>query len=395
MRVMLAMIGLMAAGVALAAGGALAADNADRLALAKRQSAEAQARASQLSAAADAERDEAKRAATREAALAARVRAAEADIVVAETRIALIRRQLDEQRGALAGQQGPIVRLVAALQSLARRPAAVSLVQPGKVADLVHVRAVLANVAPGVRARTATLRAELAHTRRLESGAALAVTTLAEGRDTLDLERLTLARLEAEHRMKSRSLGRDALIESDRAIALGERARDLIEAMDQASSAAGTQETLAALPGPLPRPPGNSAPGALRPGLIDGTPYRLPAAGTLVTGLGEVSDAGVRSRGLSLEVAPGARVVAPAAGRVLFAGPFRSYQVVVILDHGGGWSSLMSGLGATTVRPGDILAQGNAIGTAPAGDAPRVTVELRRRDRPIDLTRLLPEAGTP
>ncbi|MBX9796049.1 peptidoglycan DD-metalloendopeptidase family protein, partial [Sphingomonas sp.] len=332
--------------------------------------------------------DEARRAAAREAELAARVEAAQADRIAAEARIALIRRQLDTQRQALARQQGPIVRLVAALQSLARRPAAISLVQPGKVSDLVHVRAVLASVAPGVRAQTNQLRTQLARTRRLEAGAMLAVSALADSRDALDRQRLALARLEAEHRQKSRTLGRDALVESDRAMALGERARDLVEAMSQASSAADTEAVLEGLPGPLPRParPGTDA----GTGAVIGTPYRLPVAGALVTGLGEVSDAGVRSRGLSFRVAGGAAVVAPAAGRVLFAGPFRSYGVVVILDHGNGWSSLISGLASATTRPGDDVAQGAGIGRAGTGDDARVTVELRRRDRPIDLTRLLP-----
>ena len=58
-------------------------------------------------------------------------------------------------------QQGPIARLLAALQSLARRPAMLAVAQPGSVDDLVHVRAVLGSVTAGDRARTAAIRAEL------------------------------------------------------------------------------------------------------------------------------------------------------------------------------------------------------------------------------------------
>jgi septal ring factor EnvC (AmiA/AmiB activator) len=82
-------------------------------------------------------------------------------------------------------------------------------------------------------------------------------------------------------------------------------------------------------------------------------------------------------------------VIAPAAGRVAYAGKFRDYGNIVIIDHGGGWTSLVSGLGTATVGVGESVAQGDMIGRAAAGDSRRVTVELRRRDRAVDMTALL------
>lgn len=387
------MLGTLAAVAGLAALQPLvAADERGRLAAAKAQSAAAQARADKLDAAAAAERDEARRAEAQEAAVAARIQRAEADITAAQARIALVRAQIDDQRTTLAGQQQPIVRLLAALQSLARRPVVVSLVQPGSVSDLVHTRAVLATVSPVVRARTATLRGELERTRRLEEGQRLAVKNLADSRAALEAQRLALARLEADHRLKSRALGRDALFESDRAIALGERARELVDQMSQASDGASTRADLESLPAPLPRPlkPGEAAlPVDAASWSSVAPPYKLPVAGKVVTGLGELSDAGVRSRGLTIEAAAGAQVVAPAAGRVRYARRFRGYGVVVILDHGGGWTSLIAQLADTPLRAGDTVSQGAPIGHAVQGDTARVTVELRRRDRAIDMTRLL------
>ncbi|MBX9730953.1 MAG: peptidoglycan DD-metalloendopeptidase family protein [Sphingomonas sp.] len=372
-------------------GGGIAADR-DRLVEAKAQSAAAQARAAQLERAAAAERDEARKARAQEAAVAARIQRAEADIAAAQARITIIRRLIGSQRARLAEKQGPVARLLAALQSLARRPVVISLVQPGSVNDLVHVRAVLGSVMPLVKARTADVRADLAQTRRLQADAALAVTTLDESRRRLEAERLSLTRLEAEHRLKSRALGRDALFESDRAIALGERARDIVDLMDQLGSQAETRAALESLPGPLPRPP--------RPGEVaspidtiswsrDAPPYRLPVDGKVVTGLGEISDAGVRSRGLTIETASAAQVIAPAAGRIVFARRFRDYGMVVIIDHGGGWTSLIANLGSVSVAVGDRVGQGMPIGRTMSGDAPRVTIELRRKDRAIDMTGLL------
>jgi septal ring factor EnvC (AmiA/AmiB activator) len=363
-----------------------------RLAEARTQSAAAARRSADLERQAAAEQDEAKKARAQEAAVAARIQRAEADIAAAQARIAIIRRLIGRQRAVLATQQGPIVRLMAALQALARRPVVLSVAQPGSVNDMVHVRAVMATVLPVVQARTADVRAGLQRTRMLQADAAVAVTSLSDGRTRLESERLALVRLEAEHRLKSRALGRDALFESDRAIAMGERARDLVDLMGQAGDAAATRADLEALPGPLPRP--------LKPGEVASPvdtitwshttpPYRLPVDGRLVTGLGELSDAGVRSRGLTIETHAGAQVIAPAAGRVVFARVFRDYGRVVIIDHGGGWTSLVARLADVSVAVGDQVAQGSPIGHAATGDAPRVTVELRRRDRAVDMTRLI------
>lgn len=362
-------------------------DPRERLSTAKALSVSASARAARLEQAAAGEADAARQAGIAEAALSARIDATQADVAAAQARVALIDRLIAAQRAQLAGGQQPLARLLAALQSLAARPTVATLVQPGSVDDLVHVRAALGAAIPAVRARTAGVRADLDRSRALAASAALAARTLNDGRQRLEGQRLALVRLEAEHRFRGRALGRDALFESDRALALGEQARDIVGALSQAQDAAQVEAGLVTLPGPLPRPGDSVAPTALPP------PYRLPAAGRIVTGLGEIADTGVRSRGLTLATKTAAQVVAPAAGRVSYAGRFRDYGRVVIIDHGAGWTSALTGLAELGVATGDRVRAGDAVGRAGIKDAggndPRVTVELRRRGRPVDLTALI------
>ena len=360
------------------------ADQRARLRTANTEAAAADARSDALERQAAGERDEARRAAGREAAVVARIVAAEAEIAAAAARVAITDRQLAAQHARLTATQAPILRLVAAVQSLARRPAAVAVVQPGSTADIVHVRAVLGTLLPMVQARTAAVRSAVEQTRALRRNADLAARSLSQGRARLQGERLALVRMEGEHRLRGRNLDRSALVESDRAIALGERARSLADQMATTESAADIRDALADLPGPLPRPgAGEAAARFVVP------PYRLPVRGRVVEGLGEVASTGVRSRGLMLATAPGAVVVAPAGGRILFARRFRDYGAVVIIDHGGDWSSAITGLDAADVRVGDRVAAGRPIGRAVMGDDPRVGVELRRRGMPIDLAQLL------
>jgi septal ring factor EnvC (AmiA/AmiB activator) len=362
------------------------ADQQNRYRDATAASEAAQARSKALEAQAANERDRAAQARAQEAASVERIKAAAADIAAARARIALVDRALAVQRVRVAERQGPIMRLIAALQSMARRPAALGLVQPGSTEDMVHVRAVLGTVMPVVLARSADVRGELDRVRKLRAGAEAAVQSLRDGRTRLENERVALVRLEAEHRARSQQLDRSAMVESDRALALGEQARDLVDQMETSTEAAETAADLQALPGPLPRP---AQPGeAQAAGSHRTAPYRLPVAGQVVMGLGELSSTGVRARGVTIACTAGAQAVAPAGGKILYAAKFRDYGTIVIIDHGQGWTSLIAGIDRLAVNRGDTVAQGGALGWV-GGDAPRLTVELRRRGQPMDLTRLL------
>jgi septal ring factor EnvC (AmiA/AmiB activator) len=104
--------------------------------------------------------------------------------------------------------------------------------------------------------------------------------------------------------------------------------------------------------------------------------------------MGEISEAGVHARGLTIEAPGGAPVIAPRAGRIAFAGPYRSFGRVVILDHGGGWMTLITNLGAVSVAAGADVAQGAPIGRAPPSRS-EMLIELRQGSRPVPITALL------
>ncbi|WP_375427344.1 hypothetical protein [uncultured Sphingomonas sp.] len=63
--------------------------------------------------------------------------------------------------------------------------------------------------------------------------------------------------------------------------------------------------------------------------------------------------------------------------------------MVIVIDHGEGWSSTLTGLAVASVRSGAVIGVGAPIGAAPRGDAPEIAVELRRRGRPVDIAALL------
>ncbi|BBK29849.1 septal ring factor EnvC (AmiA/AmiB activator) [Stella humosa] len=114
--------------------------------------------------------------------------------------------------------------------------------------------------------------------------------------------------------------------------------------------------------------------------------YILPAVGSVQRSFGDDLGFGQHSRGITLRTRPGARVVAPFDGRILFIGPFRAYGEILIIEHSDGYHSLVAGLGRTDGTVGQTVLSGEPVGvmTADGEERPRLYIELRRNGTPIN-----------
>ena len=348
----------------------------------------AAARAQRLEAAASGAREAAAKTARERAALAARIQQSEAGLAAAEARQALLDDAQRAVRGRLAERQAPIARLTGALQKFARRPVAVAVLKPGSLREAVYLRAMLSSTVPLVRERTGDLRAELDRARALQREAAQAQQVLATREAELEQRQQRLARLETRQRLASREAGGAAARESDRALALAEEARDLDALVGEFERAGSLRAELAALPGPVLRPADPTQARASAEPAGPATPgapstYQLPGSGRILTGFGVRGADGLPSDGLVFAARPRAQLVAPAPGRIAFAGPYRGYGRIVIVEHGGGWTSLVTGLARIDVRVGERVLAGAPIGIAPpAGGA--ITLEARHEGEPVN-----------
>ena len=114
-----------------------------------------------------------------------------------------------------------------------------------------------------------------------------------------------------------------------------------------------------------------------------------PTPGTLVQALGEHLQPLFKTRtmqsGLLIAAEPGAPVQAVAEGTVVYADLYQSFGPMVILDHGAGFFSLYTHLEALTVAKGQVLKQGEPLGTVGATlDGPRLGFEIRHLTQPQD-----------
>lgn len=109
-----------------------------------------------------------------------------------------------------------------------------------------------------------------------------------------------------------------------------------------------------------------------------------PARGPVVTKFHAELSKGVVSNGIDIKTASKAQVIAPFDGTVIFAGPFKNFANLLIIDHGEGYTSLLSGLAETDAQVGQMLLAGEPVGIMPAGDNVKLHMEIRKKNRPVD-----------
>lgn len=110
----------------------------------------------------------------------------------------------------------------------------------------------------------------------------------------------------------------------------------------------------------------------------------LPARGQIVTAYGEQKVKGVISKGILIKTRPQAQVISPFDGTVIFAGPFRGYGNLIIIEHGEGYLSLLAGLNNFDAELGQLLLAGEPVGQMPDDSDAKLYVELRKNNQPID-----------
>jgi len=346
----------------LLAGSALAQDGGEPIdaelkrALADQASAEAQT--AKLEQAATLARSDADRLHAQQAAAAQAIDAAEARIGAADARVRLASAYVSAYRQRLAVEQQPVSSLLAGLATMAQRPPLLVLADRGGTDELVEVRLLLDSTLPVIRARTARLSTQLAQGQRLERAALAARTELAHSHDALVDRRAQYAALEQKAVERALASGGTALTAGDRAMAAGEDVEKLRAEQAGGQSIRSVASRLAdeeAAP-PSPFAPEGTAP---HPPFA----YQLPAAAPVTQGMASISDSGVRARGIAFATPRGAPVSAPADGTVKFSGPFRGHDGVLIVDHGGGWLSLIVNV-ASTLHAGDRVRLGDSVGRA-------------------------------
>ena len=114
--------------------------------------------------------------------------------------------------------------------------------------------------------------------------------------------------------------------------------------------------------------------------------FAMPARGQLISRFDESTALGLSTKGIVIETRARAQIVAPFDGRIAFAGPFREYGLLLIIDHGEGYHTLLAGMGQIDVLLDQHVLAGEPVGVmgSPGDEKPQLYVELRKRGHPIN-----------
>lgn len=323
-----------------------------------------------------------------------------------EDAVAEIEGRLDELQASerqktadLERRRSELAATLSALARLTRTPPEAMIASPESAVDTLRSSALLGSIVPELQQRAAALRNELDQLAEIKRQLSDQQQKLGQAIAKLDAERKALDRLLSEKARTEQQFEAEQQAEAARLAKLGEQATDLkalvqrlaederrrkakAEAEAEARAKAETEaarQRLAALPPPTePAPLPSANPGA---GLIT-----VPAHGHVVELFGRSNNNGVINKGVTIETRPGAQVVAPADGEIVFAGPFRGYGRLLIIAHGDGYHSLLAGFAHIDGTVGQWLLAGEPVGQMADedGQKPLLYVEVRRKGEPID-----------
>lgn len=356
---------------------------------------------------------------------ASRVQASEAKLSETEGKLAELTDQVNVIRNSITERKAAIVKMLSAMQRIGRTPPPAIVTRRDDALAMVRSAMLLAEVFPELKYQADNLSHELDGLVSLENGIREQRDTEKAETDRLAEERTHADQLLEEKRIKlaqsQTALAQVKLAAQEQASAVGDL-NELIQKLDQqiakaevaqydaelaaeqalrakqqdqALAVAGNERVVEIKPDSTkvafaspdrmkPAIPFDSAKGSLV----------LPAQGKRLKRFGDADDAGGTLKGISLQTRPEARITAPSDGWVVYAGPFRSYGQLLILNTGGGYHVLLAGMSRIDATLGQFVLTGEPVAVmgAPGPTSqgsnetsrPVLYVEFRKDGKPID-----------
>ena len=363
---------------------------------------------------------------------ARRTQAQETVVNQAERQLAALEAHHTVRARELGGLRAELSGLIGALQRLARRPPEAILTSPRPPLASARAMMLIQYLVPVIKGQTDQIDVELTkietlnHQIRTEQArfqaASAALETRRDQLDTL-IERKNTLWLEVNGGTRPSAVQREELVDSVASLAAlfaalreqgdarsdaSERLSSLIKSAPRIQpnpSISAAQTATNALPAVAPARPSDQTSVALAPrqspapaqivppsGSIHARKGRLtfPVIGRLAGRFGETDALGLTAKGITLYTRPNAPVLASHDGKVIYAGPFRGYGRIIIIEHGFGFLTLLAGLGRIDVQPGQGVLAGEPVGTMNGAkingreSARRLYIELRQDGAPVD-----------
>lgn len=301
--------------------------------------------------------------------LAASLQKSEAAANRAERELGTVASELAQTEKEFAARKKEYAHTIASLLRMRQLPPTAMFSEKGSATEIMRTSSVLQNTNEALANRATVLRKQAEKLRGLKK-------QVGERKQAVVREQATLGE-------KQKQLANEL---STRQRLQAKLERDHTAAKAQVNKLSRESASLQDLIGKLERAPKIAAKTSPAPSASLGSAKgraQLPVVGALLHAFGEKKNTNETYRGIVLSARPGATVVAPYAGEVVFTGPFMNYGRMVLLKHGDGFISLLAGLGDISVGLNQQLGKGEPIGIM-SGAKPSLYVELREKSKPID-----------
>ncbi|MDD3370477.1 MAG: peptidoglycan DD-metalloendopeptidase family protein [Alphaproteobacteria bacterium] len=280
-----------------------------------------------------------------------------------ETKLDELTREIAEKSSNARQERRQLLMTVSALVGIMSRPPASLFLQERVEADHIHRSMLLKAALPRLKEQAENAARDLSHLYDLQERLAAHQRLVSAARANLEKQHKSLDQMIAARQgFLKRTEAQKAEIARHLA-QLTEEARDLRQLMEKVS---------------VRRAPKKFPKGSVA--------LNWPVSGVVSKNYGDKDADGVVSEGMTLAAPSGAPVVAPRAGKVVFAGPFRGYGLIMILQHESGYHSFLSGFGRIDAEMGQAVAAGEPLGVLPlkTGARPELYFEWREGEKTVD-----------
>lgn len=267
--------------------------------------------------------------------------------------------------------QNAMGNLVAAARKYSQTSTALMLLQSRPI-DAARASMVMKSMIPVIHQRSTYLQLQLVEIGKIENAITDQLAIQTQQANKLNKEQANLAKL-LEDRNRLYQSTESQRVEQEKEVAvLTQESRNLEELMEHLKEKSEHEKAKT-----------KSAHAALPSNIL------LPVHGDVRTGFGDQDDLGAKSKGITFLTRSAASVIVPLAGIVKFAGPFQNYKQILIVEHQGGYHSLIAGLARIDTVVGASLAAGEPVGVAETSGSPQIYYELRQNGRPVNPQKLL------
>ncbi|HNQ92376.1 MAG TPA: peptidoglycan DD-metalloendopeptidase family protein [Alphaproteobacteria bacterium] len=304
-----------------------------------------------------------------------------------EERLSQLRKNKSDLTNSLSKQKKSIADLVLALERIRRLPPETLVARPDAPLETAQAATVLSSILPELDSRAKRLKLDLDELQKIEGELTDKQASLKETTEKLKTDQVKLDKL-MDEREKSLKDTKKQVAKREESIAqLSKSAKDLSDLiakvdeknriLAQRADESRTQNARSS------RPTSPQIEQAMQAALPSLGNSRLPVSGIIKTRFGQTDDIGAKSQGLTIEARPGTVVVAPLGGIVRYAGPFKKYGSIILLEHKNKFHSLVAGLGKIDTFVGQSVDAGEPLGRLPDYTG-RLYYELRYRGAPVN-----------